>query len=43
MIKDDKRKFFTAGELANIFNVSKQSLLFTRRRPNAAGNILKRT
>ncbi len=28
MIKDDKRKFFTAGELANIFNVSKQSLLY---------------
>lgn len=28
MIKDDKRKFFTAGELASIFNISKQSLLY---------------
>ena len=28
MIKDNKRNFFTAGELAGIFNISKQSLLY---------------
>ena len=28
MIKDNKRNYFTAGELAGIFNISKQSLLY---------------
>lgn len=28
MINKDKRKYFTAGELAAIFNISKQSLLY---------------
>ena len=28
MIKDKKRNYFTAGELAGIFNISKQSLLY---------------
>lgn len=28
MIKEDTRNFFTAGELANMFNISKQSLLY---------------